>query len=83
MLTNSAGATVDLQSFHLRGASTADAVIATVTVILSGDGTLRFTDAAGDLVIYNGDDEFVNRLLTALLVGTNGLPAGTKLFGAF
>lgn len=70
-----------VMSFHLRGASTADAVIATVTVAFYGDGHFIFTDASGDVMIYRGDYPEVNKLLEMLVVGTNGLPAGTKLFG--
>jgi hypothetical protein len=61
------------------GSGSAIGTVANIS--LSGDGSITFTDADGVVHQYSGKDSKINKLLEALIVGTGGLPAGTKLFG--
>lgn len=70
-----------LSGVKVQGQTSAGAAIGTVTVNFNSDGSWDFQDAAGDVIIYSGDNAQVNLLLQLMFVGTGGLPAGTKLFG--
>jgi hypothetical protein len=66
--------------FKIQGQTTANAAIATKTVEFHDDGSLRFTDVAGNPRILQSDAD-LNALLVQIFTGTGGFPAGTKLFG--
>lgn len=71
-----------LLNVKAQGQTSASAVIATVANINAwSDGTWSFTDAQGDVIVYNGDCPPINKLLELMFVGTGGFVAGTKLFG--
>lgn len=70
-----------LAGVKIQGQQSNGTAINTVVVNFNSDGSWDFTDAAGDKIVYEGDDARVNLLLQMLFVGAGGLPAGTKLFG--
>lgn len=67
-----------LAGFKIQGQTAAAAAIATVTVNYNSDGTLDFTDAQGDKIVYNGDNAEINKLLEMIFTGATGLN-GTKV----
>ena len=66
--------------FQVRGLTSAAATIATKAVEFHDDGSLRFTDAAGNPRIVQPTAD-LNALLVQIFTGTGGFAAGTKLFG--
>jgi hypothetical protein len=66
--------------FKVQGQTSADAAIATKAVEFHDDGSLRFTDAAGNSRVLQPSAD-LNALLVQIFTGTGGFPAGTKLFG--
>lgn len=70
-----------LNGLILEGQTAGASKIADVTVNLYADGSWDFTDAASNVVVYEGDNAMVNLLLQLAFVGSGGLAAGTKLFG--
>jgi hypothetical protein len=75
-------ATQILTNMKVQGQTAAAAAVATLSgVNFNSDGTWDFLDAAGNRIVYSGDNAEVNLLLQLIFVGTGGLPVGTKLFG--
>lgn len=66
--------------FQVRGLTSGAATIATKAVEFHDDGSLRFTDVAGNRRILQSNAD-LNALLVLIFTGTGGFPAGTKLFG--
>jgi hypothetical protein len=60
---------------------TGSAISTVANISIYGDGKIVFTDLDGVVHQYSGKDSKINKLLELLIVGTGGLPAGTKLFG--
>lgn len=65
-------------SLKLRGLTSADAVLGTVSITLGGDGILRFTDAGGVRRQYALTED-IAILMRECLTGTGGLTATDRV----